>query len=100
MQVRFESRVASGNGGTPLTCLVNHLNIADQVVLLDDRGNVLKSGPPDKVSLPKDYIHRISATRKASITAKEDNHLVQVESALQSQNEAARSQRQVGDFTV
>ncbi|KAK4444912.1 ABC multidrug transporter [Podospora aff. communis PSN243] len=82
---------------------VNKVAVADQVLVLDKEGHVVKQGPPDKITIPQDFIHPASTEDQNIISDKPGSLSTSKQpTGVQepSPGDGMDQQRQVGDLSV
>ncbi|KAK0643350.1 ABC transporter [Cercophora newfieldiana] len=83
------------------THAVNKVAIADQVLVLDKDGHVVKQGPPDRISISENFIHPASTEGDAELSNKHSVPSAEDKAPKQQEpNSDLDPQRQVGDMSV
>ncbi|KAK0619996.1 ABC transporter [Immersiella caudata] len=86
------------------THAANKVAVADLVLVLDKAGHVVKQGPPDKITIPEDFIHPESSVAQNTIADKQDGVLSTNKEGIGAQGSGSSDrmdqQRQIGDLSV
>jgi len=84
--------------------IVNKVTVADQVLVLDKTGHVVKQGPPDKITISEDFIHPASSEGQDTSADKKDGVLSTNKEGIGAQglgsSDGMDQQRQIGDLSV